>query len=227
MKLGDKMNMLFKFSWHPLNDPDTFTTVFTHDKEHMNLFLKQHGFNLSTTQVEIINDEDEVSTDDIQYIKIFEFGSRKRDMIYRIATTLDILNDVTEAIADELCECMRFGACALRGEIEIFDRISKLIGELDYVYIIDEIDSEEDDLYRYQGYPYYESIAMDASTDRLYTDLYDDCSKGTKTVLTPFTIESYVSIFTNKLLIGQPETTSKTSKPRDPSIQPGWDEVLY
>jgi hypothetical protein len=126
---------------------------------------------------------------------------------------------------------MRFGACALRGEIEIFDRISKLIGELDYVYIIDEIDFEseygEDDLYRYQGYPYYESIAMDASTDRLYTDLYDDCGKSMENISAPFTIESYVSIFTNKLLIGQTETTSKTSKPRDPSIQPGWDDGLY
>ena len=204
MKSGDIMSSLFKFSWNALHDPDTFNTVFTYEKEHMTLFLQQHGFDVNTANVEVINDD--IAQDDIMYIHIFKFGSRKRDRIYHIATTLEIISAVTEAVADELFTCMQFGACALRGEIEIFDRISKLIGELDYVYISDEIDWADDnidsDMYRYQGYPYYEEIAMDASSERLNTDLYDDCAIEKIDQIMPFTIESYVSIFTNQLLIG-------------------------
>jgi hypothetical protein len=215
------MSQLFKFSWHPLHDPDTFMTVFTYDKNMMDLFLQQHGFDIQTANVEIIDDT--ISKDDMMYINVFRFGSRKRDMIYNIATTLEIINTVTQAVADELQTCMQFGACALRGEIEIFDRISKLIGELDYVYIMDEIDWTDDnidtDMYRYQGYPYYEEIAMDASSDRLYTDLYDDCAVEKIDQIIPFTIESYVSIFTAQLLIGEKAKPLKKNEPRLPDFK--------
>lgn len=224
MKSGDIMD-LFKFTWHAIRDPDTFTTVFTHNKEHMTLFLQQHGFDPNSPNVEVVDDTcyeyKNSIKNDVSYIKLFKMGSRKRDMIYQIATTDEIINEVTTAIADELCTCMQFGACALRGEIEIFDRISKLIGELDYVYITDEIDFESEygedvDMYRYQGYPYYEEIAMDASVDRLYTDLSDDCTKGDSQLL-PYTIESYVTIFTNLFLMG--EEPKQLKEPRLPDLK--------
>ena len=197
---------LYVFKWKTINGKNS-NEVFTYDRNDMILFLSQHGFSTEeNNNVTVVMDD--VARDDINYLRIYTFGSRKRDRFYRIATTETIMSTIVMDVGAELSDAMTFGACALRGEIEIFHKIDKLIQSLDYVYIMDgyiasmnETDEYYDRYHENNGYPYYEDITKNADDSFLYDSLYND-SVPQKPVQ-PFTIETYVNIFTDVYIIGR------------------------
>lgn len=198
---------LYVFTWTNMNNPEEPYGVYTYNLEDLKLFLSQHGFNTeNNSNVEVTYDTEGIDDADRDYVRIYTVGSRKRDQLYRIATTETIVSSVIMEIGSELSEAMTFGACALRGEIEIFKRITDLISELDYVYVKDGIvaDTTDDDYEKYHvnnGYPYYEDIAKNADDSFLYDELYSDAVPQKQ--VQPFTIETYVNIFTDIYIIGR------------------------
>lgn len=185
----------FRFTWWPINTSnvvDEPNTVISFSKEDMSLFLLQHGFDPNTHHIEVVNDDD-VFSDYI--LHPYVFGSRKRDRLYRIMTNKAIMDQVMYRVVGELNACMSFGACALRGEIEIFDKISKLINGLEYGAITEEhIDTYGDSPTEY-------STTESEQQDALYNIFDGDTSPHRE--VQPYTIESYVSIFTLLYITGE------------------------
>lgn len=201
--------MLYEFQWSPVRSPDIVNYVQTPERETMNLFLLQHGFDPNTTHVKVI---DESMDDESILLNVFKFGSRKRDRPYYIATTEEIITSVIHYVAEELMNTMSLGACALQCDFEIFDRIDKLIQKLDHVYIRETNPSAAEYIddyfaYRYPGYPGYPTPDEALETedhDALIDELYEESVRSYRPdVFMPFTVETYVSVFTNKYLLGE------------------------
>lgn len=197
------MDPYFYFTWKPINYDDTIedddsqeNVVISYHKEDIQLFLLQHGFDPNTTHIEVHCDED-IFSDYI--LHPYVFGSRKRDRLYRIMTNKAIMDQVLYRITNELHACMSFGACALRGEIELFDRISKLVNKLEYGSIVEEnIDTIGDSPTEYP-------TTSQEHLELIY-NIFDGDTHPSRDVQ-PFTIESYVSIFTALFITGDEEKT--------------------
>lgn len=201
--------MIYEFQWSPLRTPNIVHYVQTPERETMNLFLIQHGFNPNTARIKIIDDciDDESIT-----LNIYKFGSRKRDRAYYIATSEEIIASLIMYVADQLLNSMSFGACALQCDFEVFERVEKLISKLDHVYIRETNPSNADSLdgyfsYRYPGYPGYPTLDEALETedhDTMIDELYEESIKSYHPDnFMPFTVESYISVFTNQYLIGE------------------------
>lgn len=189
------MDVLFMFRWKCLRNDDEHI-VASYDKERIKLFLMQHGFDPNIQRIDITTND---GIDESDMLEEYTYGTRKRDHLYKIITTPRIVTTVVNEVGNDLSEAMTLGVCALRGEIEIFDRIAHLIDELDFVYILDGIKADtEYDLYDSEeyvnGYPYYESFARDRDTSTLFDQLHDESFH--KKSVQPITLETYVSIFT-------------------------------
>jgi len=198
----------YKFTWKPMiqNANTTFQTVCAYDRESITMFLTQHGFDPNTAHIEIVYDEEEI--EDGCLLHIHHFGSRNRDRLYDVMTCEEIMTYVITRVGDELNSTMELGACALRGEIELFGKISKLLEQLEYTFIQDPFaadasgyDSVDPKEYG-NGYPYYESFAItkDEYVDALYEFLHTESHYSRP--VQPITLESYVNIFTSGLLLG-------------------------
>lgn len=194
----------YRFEWVPLKrykSDERSMCVETYDTELMKLFLQQHGFDHTQAKVTVTDE----SAEETQMLRIFTFGSRTPNKrLYKIATTDEIVIGVAETVAEELSQAMQFGVCALRNEIEIFNRISDLINQLRFVYIlenqlIDDVYSTEDDYASYEReYPYFETAAMNQDLSYLYESLITESHHSRP--IQPITIESYVSIFVRSML---------------------------
>ena len=198
----------YKFTWKPIhtNQKLTYQTVYSYTREQMDRFLLQHGFEPTTANVEVVYDDEDI--DDACLLHTHHFGSRNRDKIYDVETCEEIIIMVITEVADELASTMLLGACALRGEIEIFDKISKLLDQLDYTCINDPTTADTSgydtcDTEEYiNGYPYYESFAMNNDCNStLYETLHAESFHGKS--VQPITLESYVNIFTSIFLVGR------------------------
>lgn len=205
---------VYEFSWVPLNwkankDQDVNGLVFvqTTDKRLMDLFLLQHGFDPNTKNVKVTDDESYRDDDSIS-LHLYTFGSKKRDRLYHIATTEDLMNEVISSISYTLADAMSFGTCALHGEeIELFARVQSLVEVLDYVYIRETNpmfqENSVDDCYRYIAHPHrYEELSRDDDIDALCDELYNE-TKPDPNEPVPFTIEAYLSVFTREFLLGR------------------------
>ena len=204
------MSQYFEFSWCPINRPDDRQLVQTDDPELMERFLFQHGFNKDNHNVRVVQDDPE-EIDEGCRLKVYTFGSKKRDHMYKIATTEEIMVPIIEDVGDKLASTMTFGACALLGDIEIFSRILELVEELDFVYVMEAqtdfssmMTDFERQIYTTTGYPYYEDIAMDAN-DEYMRDMLSTESEPQKEHQA-ITIEAYVRLFTDIFIIGRKES---------------------
>jgi hypothetical protein len=205
---------VYEFSWKPMyQSTDDRHYVQTTDKQMMDTFLLQHGFDPATANVIVTNDS-QYSDDDSITLHVYTMGSQKQDRLYHIITTQEIMTVIISNIAYELLETMSFGACALKCDIELFDRIEHLIHELDYVYIRETSPSSnanpedyDNEYYRmrypnYPIYPSHEEISRDDEEDSLDEFLMVD-TKPSNTNAVPFTVEGYIEIFTRECLLGK------------------------
>lgn len=204
---------VYEFSWKPMYETtDTRFYVQTTNKSMMDTFLLQHGFDPTTTNVVVTNDP-QYSDDDSITLHEYTLGSQKQDRLYHVITTEEIMTVVISEVAWELMETMSFGACALKGDIELFDRIDHLVRELDYVYIRETSNSTcspedyDNEYYRtvHPGYPLdptYEELSRDDEVDAMDEFLMVE-TKPSHTDPIPFTIEAYIGIFTRECLLGK------------------------
>lgn len=205
---------IYEFSWKPFNRPKGDKHyVQTHDKKMMDLFLTQHGFDPNSAGV-IVTDDPQYSDDDTITLHMYTFGSQKQDRLYHIATTQELMTVVIAEVTAELMPLMSFGSCALKGEIQLFDRIDKLMSHLDYAYIRETSQHNSPEDYDngyyhtvYPNYPIdptYEELSRDDEQDALGEFLEID-AKPSDTDPVAITIEAYVSYFTQECLLGKVE----------------------
>lgn len=199
---------VFEFTWKPLYGKGKMW-VQTWNRKLMDMFLIQHGFNKDTNSVTVSVQE---ADNDCCSLEIYKFGSRERDKFYYVATTGEIMMEFISEVSLQLSSAMYLGACALKCDFEIFARVEQLVSKLDHVMIGETLMSMEGELdeyygYRHPGYPYsptYEEVSRDDQVDALSEDLlvnsypYDYNKRPV-----PYTIESYISFFTNNYLIGE------------------------
>lgn len=197
---------IYMFSWDPMH-PTTNSksqTVMTLDRNMMTRFLLQHGFDPDHANIEVSYDDDLMDECELHE---YTFGSRKRDRLYKLVTTAEIVAMVVKEVCDDLSQTLTFGACVMRGEIEIFDTITKLIESLDFGVILDHRNADTsgydvaDDREYCNGYPYYESFARDVDQDDLYDSVHNESYY--KKEVQPITLESYVNIFTSIFMVGR------------------------
>lgn len=213
--------MIYQFSMYPLEirRGTKPTMVWTTEPEMMRTFLKQHGFDPTLSKIQIFKPTEDFNKpirNEVMKCMLnrYIFGGRDDKTHQTVVTTEEIMNSVVTNVAIDLSGCMWLGACALRGDIQVFERISNLIDELDPIYVKDlkAADSgndgeEEGNLLnqfdrlaaRLSEYPFYESIAMQDDDTYLYERLYDSVRPD---VVQMITLESYVSIFTKLYIIG-------------------------
>lgn len=194
------MSQMYRFEWRPVNRDDELNSVESYDRDMMNMFLQQHGFDPQNANVFVVDDD---HVDDSALLRPFTFGSRKRNGFFRIITTSEIVSGIAEIVADELSDCMTLGPCALRTEIQLFKHINDLIDGLSFIYVLEGTladDSSTDDYDYRDEYPYYESIAMNKDLSYLFDSLCTESHYSRP--VQPITIESYVSIFAKSFLIG-------------------------
>ncbi len=205
---------VYTFKWHAIEwkPSDGEMYVQTVDKHMMDLFLIQHGFDPRGANVTIENDPDDYSYDSTTTLRMYTFGSRKRDRIYHVATTDEIIMDIISDVSVELSDAMSLGSCALKGEIQLFSRVEELVEKLDHVCIREtQVDYRDDAYYSYRypgypAYPCYEEAMRDDETDALTGDLYDESQPDTIDPI-PITLETYISKFTRDYLLGEVVTT--------------------
>lgn len=212
---------IYEFSWRPLKyDPiaekdgsyNAITYVQTHDENLMRMFLTQHGFDPNTPNVKIIEDP-QYNDDDTIALHTYQISSRERGKVYKITTTFEIMERVINEIAYELNQAMTFGSCALKCEIQLFERIQELMDELDYVCIQETSSTNASGFDEMAEYGYYrisgripdndyEELSRDDQQDTVFADLIETVNDH-KLLPIPITIESYVSFFTDIYLIGK------------------------
>jgi len=181
--------------------------VWSENPEMMRMFLIQHGVDPNKARVQMFDMPKQyrapVHNMGIYELNYYLFGSREDKSVHKVVTTEDIMNNIVTNVAIDLSAVMSLGAAALRGDIQIFEHISKLIDQLDFIYIKDGAiadSSSEDERYSCaKDYPYYENEAMTRDDSYLYQRLYDSIYPNK---LQAVTLESYVSIFTRAYIIG-------------------------
>jgi hypothetical protein len=70
-------------------------------------------------------------------LREFRFGSESGDDLFTIMTCDMLVQDAIRDVCEELCDSMTFGPCALRGDVELFDKIATLVDELPYACLSD------------------------------------------------------------------------------------------
>lgn len=207
--------MVYGFNMYPLNITVRTKPVYvwTEDPNMMRLFMLQHGIDPKLAHVSMSDMTEEyrrpVQNMGIYELTMWKFGSRDDKTIHDVVTTQDIMNTIVTNVAIDLSGVMTLGAAALRGDIQIFEHIAKLVESLDFVYIKDALTADaggcDDDYWleakadRAKEYPFYESTAVNQDDSFLYERLYDTIYPGK---IQAVTLESYVNIFTKIYIIG-------------------------
>lgn len=191
--------ILYQFDMYPLKI-GKYTcpeTVYAYDQELLKLFMKQHGFDYQHAIIKVIdtNHTQKIPKLAEHQLYMWKLGSNVDHKIHTIATTYNIMENIVNSVAYDLTSCIRLGAPSLRGDIEIFSHISKLIDKLPFITVLDGADLED------AGYPTYESYAMDESQDTIvYEEMFAevDCDGPFQ----PITLETYVHLFTTYFILG-------------------------
>ena len=210
------MGLICMFDMYPLvmkqfTQP---TKVWTENPKDMLLFLTQHGFDPKRAHVKVVEHTEEYEQKPIgnkkglSLLNRYIFGSRDDKTLHTVVTTEEILTSILTNVAIDLSGVMTLGACALRGDIQIFAPITDLIEELDPIYVKDthaaDVGCNEEERLERIGdwlkeYPNFESYAVNEDDTFLYERLYDSMYPGKVQMIT---LESYVSIFTRLYIIG-------------------------
>jgi hypothetical protein len=200
---------LFKFTFHSISDDikKLSYSVYSYEKGDMDLFLKQHGFDINNSYVEClpINDANIVGDNVLLQKHKFRSNILHEDVV--IMTSPKIVEGAIESVCSDLSESLVFGYASLRADIEIIKIINDLIYKLDHVLVLDH--SMIDD----GGFlisPYYENYQKSMSPsldDGLSVDCLNDTyiydsmfSKSSINATQPITVEAYVKYFTSMMI---------------------------
>ena len=206
-------NRLFRFRFKAQNMPDKMAHyVLTDDMNKMYAFLRQHNFDLSRTDIDIITlRENEVC--DEHMLEQYMLKSNYSDQIYRIYTTEVFVCDCSQYVSSILSSSLVFNSEEIiRADVPLMTLISEMINDLDHTYILDHTVCDYDGKPYSSNYERYTKVGFPNSEafDKAYLHddetCYDDsgiyesmAAHISKYAPLPFTLEGYISFFTSML----------------------------
>lgn len=182
-------------------------TVYAYTRHDMDLFLKQHGFDVNNSHIDCIPMTEFDGNSDL-ILSSHKFKSNSSDEIYNIMTTPMFVTDAINLVCSDLSESLIFGEPIMHAKIEFIKLINDLIYELPYVFILDHSVVDEDTgelispfwdsyvkMYGYDEAKYCTEVYFD---DSYIYDSIHNASIPDK--VQPITVEAYVTNFTQILM---------------------------
>ena len=212
MEVDPQRLFRFRFKAPSMSDNMAYF-VLTDDIEKMRLFLKQHNFNPLTSVVDCVMLKDHEGDSEFM-LEPFLLKSNYSPKQYTIMSNEHMIYECANEIASIMSNSLIFGSTIIRDDIPIMKVISKLIYDLDHVYVLDHTlcdpethkpYSDAYDQYTKCGYP---NVDYDQAWMKLYGEpaSYDDSALIESIVNSvgrgfplPFTLEMYVSYFAGLL----------------------------
>ena len=184
--------------------------VWSDEKELIDLFIKQHGFDKSnikqyTIPPGQIEGNKLIETDTM--LIVTHLKSNKDTTIHAVVTSDELLDEVTRMLADDLIEYMMFGETVARQDIAFVSEIIDIIESMDYASICDWELIADDLVDRYYDESYFDeddirvqreyTLPPPGDTSFVYDTLFHDRSNNT---ILPFTLEAYVHYFVQNII---------------------------
>ena len=152
MKIDSNEN-IFMFKFYSAKRQFEYT-VYSIGKEDMIKFLKHHNLMDFINNIKYCGDDERGDIDKGNLISEFEFRSNKRECrnkIFKIYTTLEIIEYAIDRISQMLCDTLVFGSIVLREDIKFIEIINECVNKLPHVGVLDVFDvnecSDNDDSY--------------------------------------------------------------------------------
>lgn len=188
-ELTDNLHQMFRFRFaseilsntcHPY-----VYSVYSDNKEDIELFIKQHSFNTSNVFIDNID----ISNKDTyqKTLEPFLFKSNNDNRTYTIMSSIFIINSLIEDVYMNLSASMMFGEIiSSKHHIQLFDTIKKLIDGIPYAYLFTQDDIDAD------------PVNIDNVNDEMIGEKLMCASAHNK--LQPVTLEAYVEYFTHLII---------------------------
>ena len=184
--------------------------VWSDEKELIDLFIKQHGFDLSNIKQYVIppgsiKDNKLIETDTM--LIVAHMKSNKDSTIHSVITTDELLDEITRMLADDMIDNMMFGETVIRQDIKFVSDIIDIIESMNYASVCDWELIADDLVDRYYDESYYDEddsrirkeclLPPPGDTSFVYDNLFHDRSNNT---ILPFTLEAYVHYFVQNII---------------------------
>lgn len=115
-------------------------SVYSIGREDMIKFLQHHNLMNFINNIKCCDDDERGDIDKGNLISEFEFLSNKREYrnkVFKIYTTLEIIEYATDMISQLLCDTLVFGSIVLREDIKFIEIINECVNNLPHVGVLD------------------------------------------------------------------------------------------
>lgn len=187
------------------NNKNMCRTVYSSNRLAMELFLKQHNFDMSMVNIECISVNDIDGDEGVienNMLTPHLFHSNYSNELFTIMTTPAFVHEAIEDVCSELSDSLVFGSGIIRTDIQIIEMINDLLYELPHVYILDHmiVDPESGEPYESNNLKYiknyhkFENLGMCFDDIGIYDSMFDASIIDKPQ---PITVEAYASYFTD------------------------------
>lgn len=202
----ENCDVVFKFQFTTMNLSTDAQgppyRVYAFNREDMDLFLRQHGFDIRYVHVEFIP-INEFDDDEEHILKLHKFRSNTSNEVYHIMTTSRFVDDAIDYTCLQLTDHLILGPPIVRNDIEIIKLINELMYSLPYVFILDHTltDGFGGDVYSGDWEKYIKFYDSEQSLENMDDSYIYESMHNSSVIdkMQPITIEAYVSHFTQML----------------------------
>lgn len=176
---------------------DPSEIVWSDSSDMIEEFIKQHGMRRECLDISIMNKTSlegcPLHLNDDNRLVEYKMGSNTDGKIKTIVTAECYLTDALQGVSEELADSMVFGDAIVRTDIQVIDRIQKLVDQLHYGLVFDYSILDDRNFNGYNSedsrmYPYDMSIVCDA--------IY---ASSTVKDVQPITYEAYAHYFAHNI----------------------------
>ena len=204
-------NSIFKFKFKPLNvkNDNMEYEVFTDNRKFMDIFLRQHNFNIDNVYIEIIDGCNGYNVNEVDVLSPFIFRSNKTNERFVVVSTSRFVTDAIENVCSCISDVSLFNDVMFRGDVELIDVITEMINSLPYAAVINHALVTDDGEFVSQYWERY-TKSMTLCTDGwehpmgdeyIYEMMFEAYTSSTEFKRPqPITIEAYVRNFRETLL---------------------------
>lgn len=200
----------FEFKFKPLTmkHGSLEYRVCTDRRDYMDMFLKQHNFNMETSHVNIIGFED-FDSEAEDTLKPFVFRSNATNEQFVVITTERFVSDAIDEVCSMLSDASLFNDVMFRSDTELIDTVTELINSLTFGVVINHTLMTDDGEFISNDWERYTKAKKMYNTDGwehpvgddyLYEMMYEVYNSSLSlSKPQPITIESYIRSFRETL----------------------------
>ena len=187
----DSNENIFMFKFYSAKRQFEYS-VYSIGREDMIKFLQHHNLVDFINDIRCCDDDERGDINEGNLIREYEFHSNKREYrnkVFKIYTTLEIIEYAVDKIAQMLCDTLVFGSISLREDIRFIEMINECVNNLPHVGILDVFAINECSV---NDDP-YETSALESIFESMHSNSY---SYGKSQSIT---IEAYAKCFAEML----------------------------